>query len=783
MSSDLQLERVARDLTEGLDPTVSRRVNEHFAAASKELQKAGMKIKEGSMVKGIGTGSDFMGEFGGEAYDNDIKPDTKKKMMRDPDVNFAMQALAGPISGSEWAIECSDGDIAAFLEGALRPVWAPFISAAVDAVAYGFQAFEKVYVVKDVEIRTGEKDEEITVVSNAVTYKELFDVDPSKAEFVIKKGELAGFKCGKVTIEIDPSGETIDKGAVVTMPRVRWGDYSGEGRLEQCYDPWWAKVNTMQFMLRYLERLGDPPIIGRAPKGTSQGVDAVSKDNLDVMLDTCKTVRGHGVVVLPFDIDLETKEQKWQISLLEDDMRQAVFLEVLEHLSILIMRACLQPEKRLIEGKSVGAYAMVQVQSGVADMISLNLQKILFEQISQQILPPLVLANFGPTAPPARIVPGAMSQENMDVLTEVLKMIVEYEKGNLPENPLTSMIDQLKLLKQLRIPTRESEEQESEADPGTAEVEETPDQTEEAPPQEESQEDMSIRLATPRGSRQKYEREISKRAAAWKENVADPILEEQLASVNKQLDKAFGQKTRASQVKAIREIEVPSGPYQKALQEYLEDSHHLGRQAAAEQFSVNMVADIPAADKQLLSATAQGLAEDRAQNVKRVANVAALQGVKIGQTAKEVQYEIRKRVEKRLKNRSNKVTAVAEGWRGFHSGKLTGAVDGAPKDDPIVAVEFIAQVDPCPFCEDLGGQIVTKDNPAFFAYLPPQHHNCVCDVVYIKKSEFARMGEVPEFERPPQEHIDRYADEYFVPKELLSTKCGPDHDHGEGCLL
>jgi len=773
-----QLEQVARDLTSGLDPTVRKRVASHFEAASKELQKAGMKVKEGSIVKGIGEGSSIGDAFGGAiGFESDLQPKTKKKMLRDPDVNFAMAALAGPIAGSEWSIECSDSDISAFLEGALRPVMQSILTSGSQAVAMGFQAFEKIYAIQDVEVRSGQNDDDITVVKDALTYKELYDVDPAAVEFVKKAGELVGFKVGKVVVPIDLTGKTIDKGAVVTMPYVKWGDYTGEGRLEQCYDPWWAKVNVTQFMLRYLERMGDPPIIGRAPKGTSTGMDGVmQQDNLDVMLNICKTVRGHGVVVLPFDIDPETKEQRWQMQMFEDSMRQSVFLEVLEHLSILIMRACLQPEKRLIEGKSVGAYAMVQVQSGVADMISLHLQKALFQQLSKQLLPPLVLGNFGPNAPQARIVPGAMSQENVDVLQEVLKEIVEYEKGNVPDQPLTSMIDRLELLKQLRLPTTASDEmetqEESESDrPDEDEVENTDSVNPEDP---EGQGAMSVRLASTARSRRDVQRLLKRRAEEWKRDVADPILDEQIDNVTRQISAAYAKPTRASQTAAIKRITVPSGKYQKALQQYLEESYDIGVKEAAQDLGVKPIAQMPAADKQMLGAVSEGLAADRAGNIKRVANVAGLYGIQAGQTAKEVVYEIKQRAEKRLKKRSNQVTAVAEGWRGFHGGKRSGAILGAAETDPIVAAQFVASTDACPFCNDLDGQIIMMDNPAFFAYLPPQHHNCVCDVDYLKASEVSGR-DIPRFERPSQENIDRYADEYFVPKELLSVKCGHDH--------
>lgn len=768
--SDRQLEQVLGDIIHGVDPVVASRLRGMTKEIVDLAAKDGQTVLEGSITKGANERpgiADLMEAI--DAFSKDVKPKTKQRMMRDPSVNFANAALTGPIVGCEWGVECPDTDIANFHEAWMKALWNRLIHSAADSIGLGFQTWEKVYEVRELMVAGGENDNELKSYPTAAVYKELFDIDPVGVKFKTEKGELKGFTVGKAFVSVDPWGKTVDKGAVVTMPRVRYGDWTGQGRLDIAYEPWWAKTATTQFMMRYLERLGDPPLMGRAPRGTTTDETGQKQDNLDIMLGSLKYVRSHGIIVLPYQVDPATGQHMWTIDILEDSPRAGMFLEVLEHYAILIMRAYLQPEKRLIEGKAVGSYANLKIQSGVAEMIAATLQQMIFEQLTQMILPPITILNFGPTAPMAKIVPGAMSQTNIDILETVLEKIVDYEKGMEVERPLTSLVDDIELLKALRVPISKEAAEDS---PGSdAEVVEDGSGQADDPIEIYTPPTM---LASTKRQRESRRKELDSMAEEWKDEEADVILEEQIQEVMKKMERAFKQPTEAKIFAALDAIIIPWAAYRTSLLSLLTKSEEYGRKTIAEDLKTDVAESISSSDKRFFSLLSKNLAVDRSAKLATLANVAALAAIRDNRSAQSAMFSFKKRAERRL-SASNAVTSRSEVLRGYSAGRTNGALTMAGTgEDPIVAATFhVTGNNPCPLCESLNGQTIEKDHPDFFSYLPPQHHNCACEIEFHRASETPSAGWSP-FVKPPQELIDK-ADEYFVPKEVLSRVADSNH--------
>lgn len=754
MPANLQSDSLAKDFLSGIDPSARDRVEGMFDLAIKEANAAGLTIPEGSQAKGA-MGRNSMSALLEDLspFQKDVKPATKKRMMKNPDVSFAAAALTAPIIASQWSIESTDPDVQALDEAMLKPLWTQLIAASADAVVNGSQTFEKIYDVRDLVVRSGIEGKETTTVRNAVVYKELFDIDPEHVKIVKEKGELVGIKVGKVFLDINLDGDTFDKAAVVTMPRVRWGDYTGEGRLEKAYGPWFAKTNVEQFMLRYLERMGDPPLIGRAPPGTSP-MNGKDVPNLDIIMALGKNLRGHGIVALTHAIDDISEEQMWDMSFLEDSPRTASWLEVLEYLSFQIFRAFLQPEKRLAEGGSVGSFASLKIQGALAEVITENLQQVIFEQLSNQLLPIINLANFGPGHAEARIVPGALAQASLEVLQTVLQAIIEFEKVSMPERPITEMMDRVALLDAVKVPRRMEDDEEQ-----RTRVRETVEED------EDEDQNLSIKLASTASTRAAARRKVNAAAKDWKESVADPILKDQIDVVVRQVQTALRKPTEAAQMKALKKIKISSSKHRVALLEFLTEMHQIGRETAAGELGLPVVEDINADDKRTFTALAAALADDRVARLGTVVSVAAVQAIQQKLRPEDAATAIRDRANKKFRDQSNLVTGRAEAWRGFHSGKRSASFVSAPEDDPIVAMRFKCPGATCEICVALDGQVIPVSHREFFAWLPPNHHNDTCDVEYLRQSE-VEGKEFPKFKRPPQSAIDA-ADEFFVAKDVL----------------
>ena len=733
-----------------------------------------MKLPKGAISKAQGSSqvSSFTGSLC--SYERGkIKVKTKKEMLKDVDVQFALSALTAPISSCEWAVECSDPDIVLFLTEALQPLWRSLILSCLEAVPFGFQCLEKVYDIQDVELQ-GE-DQEIQVLRDRAVYAELYDVDPEKVQIIKdNQGNLRGFEVNEKLIPVDLTGKSLDKGAIISLPRVRWGNFHGEGRLDVAYGPWWTKTATMRLMMQYMERHGNPPIVAWAPRGEVYDEKGKKYDQIDLMTELVARIKGGANVVLPHILD-EQGNPAYGMELLKDETdRGAEWLEVLEHLSILIMRAFLNPEKTLVEGAKTGSFALVKEQRSIALQNAESIQSAVFEQLSNQILPPLLLANYGPSAPKARLIPGPLDQASLDLLSEVMGFIVDYEKGQVPERPLTEMINRPKLLETLRIPVDQDVDERME-DPdsisintkegdGTEPREIPEDQKEEV---EKEPGEMSMELASFREVQRKYLKEVRARGEAFKSNLQDPLLEKTVEQMIRDIEKALNAGTPAQQARALKKVQIPSKEYQKILEEFLNELHAIGRRSLAEELDLKGVPNMTPEDKEFIKTLSSSLASDRAQAIRKIGMVAAEGGLRWKQSPAEISYEIRQRSEKLLKNRSNQTTATSEAWRGFQDGRRSVAEEERKAEDPIWAAQFVNDNPVAQICKDLQGQVIRADDPRFFAYHPPLHHNCTTTLKYLRRSEYEKMS--PEaFQRPSPSSI-KTADEFFVPKELLSV--------------
>lgn len=71
-----------------------------------------------------------------------------EQMVRDPTIAFARYFIRAQILRARWMIQCSDAQVAAFVDQALREIYAPFVTAWLQRHDYGFQAMIKRFETK-----------------------------------------------------------------------------------------------------------------------------------------------------------------------------------------------------------------------------------------------------------------------------------------------------------------------------------------------------------------------------------------------------------------------------------------------------------------------------------------------------------------------------------------------------------------------------------------------------------------------------------------------------------
>ena len=378
---------------------------------------------------------------------------TRKRMRLDPQIRLALAAIKAPVIGLSWRAESVDGSLARFVESALRPLWRALVRSALNAVDFGFQAHEKVWHLADVEVEetTDGGGTGLRTYGSAVTYRKLKDLDPTSVVILADEmGNFAGFRQLSTDVVVP-----AEKSFVVTVEK-EWGDLYGTSRLDAAYEPWyWCRVMYASCN-RYFERKGDPPIKGHAPAEIRLDEDGNEVNSLDEANSVIQSLRAGGTAVFPDERD-EQGHPRWDFEFLLDDKRAEMFLDYIQHLEVMKLRAMLVPERVLTQEGATGSYALAQEHTDTFLRSEELLIQELLDHINRYLVPQLVFYNFGPAAPPVRITTSGLSRSNRELMKELLLRVLDAEQaaraGDRPD--LASVIDTVKLLEELNLPVKE----------------------------------------------------------------------------------------------------------------------------------------------------------------------------------------------------------------------------------------------------------------------------------------------------------------------------------------
>ena len=425
--------------------------------AAKHLARSGVKLPVGreltrftptGYVGGLGRG--LLGAYSPYA----VSIETRKRMRLDPQIRLALAAIKAPIMGLAWRAESVDGSLARFVESALEPVWRSLVHSALNAVDFGFQAHEKVWQVNDVEVEEpkAEGGPRVRTYREVVTYRKLKDLDPASVVILADEmGNFAGFRQLSTDVVVP-----AEKAFVVTFEK-EWGNLYGTSRLDAAYEPWyWCRV-LYASCNRYFERKGDPPIKGHAPAEIRLDEDGNEVNSLDEANAVINSLRAGGTAVFPDERD-EHGHPRWDFEFLLDDKRADMFLDYIQHLEVMKLRALLVPERVLTQEGATGSYALAQEHTDTFLRSEELLIQELLDHINRYLVPQLVFYNFGPAAAPVHITTSGLSRSSRELMKELLLRILDAERAaNEGEPPnLAAVIDTVKLLEELNLPVREA---------------------------------------------------------------------------------------------------------------------------------------------------------------------------------------------------------------------------------------------------------------------------------------------------------------------------------------
>lgn len=335
-------------------------------------------------------------------------------------VNSSLSLLTFMIHQADWHIECDQQKIATHVEANVRKVWSRLVRAMSQAFWAGYSP----------NVLQWENDDKTSTVQLA----KVKDLIPEECD--VNWREVEGYIPPDRRPGVAPKFKVYDGirqvGAPWPIP-VRnslWypllmenGNMYGRQLLKAAYTPYFFSMLMHLFANRYYERFGEPVPIGRAPWDSEVDIGGTKVRGNEAMANILQNLRNRSAVVLPADIDQETKEFDYQIEYLESQMRGADFERYMTRLDEEISLALFTP-LLMMRTADVGSYNLgighTQVYLWLLNAILADWS----EYIDKYVLSPMVDFNFGEKAPRAQIVFRKLGTRNEETVRAIITELI-----------------------------------------------------------------------------------------------------------------------------------------------------------------------------------------------------------------------------------------------------------------------------------------------------------------------------------------------------------------------
>lgn len=404
----------------------------------------------------------------GQPFNNERIPLNKLKLMRrDPMLGFGMHFTKTPMVRAPIYIKSPDPELAGFLDGAIRPIWASYIVQHLQKYDFGFQAMAKRFsfqVPEGTWVDPADGVEKPVWTANPgniqpVTLKPFVPLPPESVEpiFDPTSGEFAGINFKPPSGGGAPAGTGGKKkgaggseGAVeIDLYHALWatneqdsvfGNIFGYPRLGYAYPYWWSYWFRWAIADRAFERKGDPATVVRHPEGQIDLGNGNVVSNAEYALLIGERLRSGAAVALPstpyFGLDDKPSNvSEWSIDFLKGGTELEPFDKSFDYLDVQKLRAIWVPEQALIEGGGGTSSRNVasEMQSAMVDAQSIGMEEVISD-FNRFVVPHLIMVNFPEkwdAGVRASVATRGFTAQDMELLTLVTQLVGQANVGEL----------------------------------------------------------------------------------------------------------------------------------------------------------------------------------------------------------------------------------------------------------------------------------------------------------------------------------------------------------------
>lgn len=227
---------------------------------------------------------------------------------------------------------------------------------------------------------------------------------PSSVERILRDGQMKflGFRHHRKRMK--PQYKNIlSPQALVLTYNAQFGSLYGQSLFDPAYNSWFWYEVVMRSCLRYLERMGVPVAVCRAPsRGYTVRPDGTEVPNAEYALLVAGYAAHHSALYIPSDVDPQTNQQLWQLEYLEADQRGEQFIQILRFLSTQITRAMIVGDLAASQPQGEGgSYNLGSVHDKNTQVDNDQIFQNLLGQINKYWMPRYAQFNRDYNNPPA----------------------------------------------------------------------------------------------------------------------------------------------------------------------------------------------------------------------------------------------------------------------------------------------------------------------------------------------------------------------------------------------
>lgn len=374
----------------------------------------------------------------------------RELMRRDPMIRMGLHFRKTPLIRAPWRAVCTDRQVAAFIEEALRLVWADMWIGMLLKLDYGWVPGVKRFkrMVPDWQYEDPKSNELQDVWPDKDIPAVVLDdfrwlhPDGSKPLFTNGGHSFDGFEHEKYSPSENSSTKLrvpVSHALWATNERIEnFGDWWGYPATGYAFRFWWSYWYRWLLGDRHFEQDADPPLVVKHPSGNSPNPENPSEmiANSELALQVGQALRSGSTVAMPSETHEDpstfrpTGVEKWSAEFLRGGENMRAFQESYEYLDLMKLRALMIPDATLLQQQ--GADTAERSMDALFESQQTTMDEGLL-LINDHVIPDLLSQNFI-DPPKCRIVTEGFRREDMEITFEVLKIVASNDPKALPVN-------------------------------------------------------------------------------------------------------------------------------------------------------------------------------------------------------------------------------------------------------------------------------------------------------------------------------------------------------------